>query len=263
MKRTILVGLLLLAVAAVSTLSRAGTLAIAQADATPANKFGIHWDRYSGPIAVGKPELITLHVDLEVRCDETVAISQTLNLDGPAPELGAGLFREYDWDWGGWEPPVGMACTEWQRVRWEVPEEAGAYDILEGEMLVGQVYGEYWPPEGRETQEDADHFWLLGLLDDGEPTPTPEGTVTATPTSTPTPAGEWYDSCPGAPDCETPGPTPTEQPTLTPRPTHTPEPTPPCLPTPTCPPVGPTHTPYPSATAYPTSTPWPTQPPFS
>lgn len=239
MKRTIFVGLgLIMVIAVLLLLPRASGVGVAaQADTTP-TRFGVHWDRYAGPMAVGKPELITLYIDLEVRCDETVAISQTLDLDGPALELGEGLFREFNWDWGEWTPP-NATCAEWQRIRWEVPEGAGAYDITKGEAFVGQVYGEYWPPEGRETQEDENHFWLLGPL-----------------------AEEWYDACPGAPDCATPGPTPTDRPTLTPQPTYTPAPTPTCLPTPTCPSAWPTHTPYPTATRYPTNTPWPPQPPL-
>ena len=232
MKRTILIGLLLLAVAVVLTQAGTSGAVIAQAP----SQFGIHWDEYSA-VRAAAPEHIKLYVDLEIRCDSTVAISQTLDLNGPTLELGEGLFREYDWDWGDWTPPPDMTCAEWQRIRWEVPEAAVAY--LDGESFAGQVYGEYWPSGDKETQEDVDHFWLLGPL-----------------------AEEWYDSCPGAPDCATPGPTPTEQPTLTPQPTYTPEPEPTCLPTPTCPPVWPTHTPCPTATPYPTNTPWPTQPPL-
>lgn len=240
MKRTIfIVGSVLAAVVVMLLLSlRSSDVGVAaQGVSTP----GVYWDEHLDLMTIAH-ELIILYIDTEVRCDgdvpNAVVISQTLSLDGPALELGAGLFREFDWDWGGWEPPSGMTCVEWQRLRWEVPE--AAFATVDGERFVGRVFGEYRPEGGEETWEDIRHFWYLGPLADGE----------------------WYDTCPGVPDCETPGPTPTEQPTLTPRPTYTPEPTPTCLPTPTCPPVWPTHTPYPTATAYFTATPWPTQPPF-
>ena len=245
MKRTVLIGLgLAMFAATLLLLPQVDDTVKAQAGATPvATRLAIHWDKYFGLEQAEHPELIALYIDIEVRCDgdvpSAVAISQTLYLSGPALELGEGLFQGYDWDWGGWAPPPGMICVTWQRIRWEVPGAAGA--ILDGAPFARQVFGEYWPPDGEETQEDGDHFWYLG----------------------PFANGEWHDSCPGPPNCETPGPPPTEQPTLTPRPTYTPEPMPTCLPTPTCPPVWPTHTPYPTATFYPTSTPWPAQPPFS
>lgn len=65
----------------------------------------------------------------------------------------------------------------------------------------------------------------------------------------PTPEEQWWDTCPGAPDCPDDWAV---------QPTYTPRPLPTCLPTPTCPDTGASPTPYPTATPYP---PQPTFPP--